>query len=141
MRRPGSYCMHLSNKSMPASPMVLRKSAQPCRVQVGNRILNEGMPANPGHSSKVGVPNFLKISNMVLISEVQPPNTGLHPGVAISAMTQPTLQMSAGTLYNVLPSKSSGGLYHNVITSVVYDGTGTLNILARPKSAILSCNL
>lgn len=35
------------------------------------------------------------------------------------------------------PSKISGGLYHNVVTWVVYAGTGTEYILARPKSDAL----
>ena len=48
---------------------------------------------------------------------------------------QPTAHISIGVEYSVLPSKTSGGRYHNVTTSCEYVFVGKDLIRAKPKSA------
>lgn len=55
--------------------------------------------------------------------------------VIISTKMHPTPHMSSDVEYSVLPSRTSGGLYHNVTTSWEYVWLGTDFALAKPKSA------
>mmetsp|Transcript_5147 Transcript_5147/g.19270 ORF Transcript_5147/g.19270 Transcript_5147/m.19270 type:complete len:232 (+) Transcript_5147:171-866(+) len=111
--------------------------SQPLCFHSGKVGLNSGNSAKPGHCSSVGVPSFWKTLKIVSISE-SPAKRGMP--VAVSAMTQPTLHMSTGTLYSTEPKRISGARYQTVTTSWVYFGTGTEYARARPKSAIFKHN-
>mmetsp|Transcript_28779 Transcript_28779/g.72879 ORF Transcript_28779/g.72879 Transcript_28779/m.72879 type:complete len:255 (-) Transcript_28779:145-909(-) len=133
--------MSFSRRSMPSVPtcaLVLRIESHPRWDHFGNVGLKSGSSETPGQICSVGVPSFWKILKIVSISE-SPAKSGAP--VAISAITQPMLQRSTGTLYSAPPSRISGGLYHTVTTSWVYLGTGTVKARARPKSAILRRSL
>ena len=56
-------------------------------------------------------------------------------------MMQPTDHTSISPWYFLLPSKTSGGLYHRVMTSWVYPFIGIVSYLASPKSAIFKMPL
>mmetsp|Transcript_121292 Transcript_121292/g.368789 ORF Transcript_121292/g.368789 Transcript_121292/m.368789 type:complete len:251 (+) Transcript_121292:184-936(+) len=132
--------MRRSRSSMPSGPTccaVLRIAAQPRPGHLGNVGLKSGSSETPGHVCSVGVPSFWKILKIVSISE-SPQKRGAP--VAISALMQPMLQRSTGTLYRVAPRRISGGRYQTVTTSWVYFGTGTVKARARPKSAIFKCS-
>mmetsp|Transcript_68942 Transcript_68942/g.202378 ORF Transcript_68942/g.202378 Transcript_68942/m.202378 type:complete len:203 (-) Transcript_68942:315-923(-) len=124
--------------SVPTCAFVLRIASQPRAGHRGKVGLKSGSSETPGHICSVGVPSFWKILKIVSISE-SPAKSGAP--VAISAITQPMLHRSTGTLYSAPPRRISGGLYQTVTTSWVYLGTGTVKARARPKSAIFRRSL
>ena len=93
------------------------------------------------HTSGVGEPRTSKMSAIWLAS-VLPGMSGLPR--SNSARMQPALHISTGQPYCLVPSKSSGGRYHNVITLFVNSPCSCLSppwsrkLRAKPKSASLT---
>lgn len=130
----GSRATMLANKSKPNSSMFWVCCASGTPFHLGKVDLKSGNFYAAGHRASLGVPWTWKILKIWSISESPVKSAFL---CAISAIMQPTDQMSTGVEYCFCPSKISGALYHSVTTSWVYVLTGRPNALASPKSASL----